>query len=184
MKKQILIGMLALTLAPGVARALTIGGAVYGGTSIPAVQDDNNTGPMYGIRVPFNFVPLIAVEPYWAQTNGGSKDYTAAGVSYSRDGIDMSSFGANVLFTFGTGIKMFPFVGLSSNHLTRSGLDQTETGYDFGVGLGFNLPLAGLGADIRAAANVVTDPATSDASRKWAEITVGVSYAIFHSVIP
>ena len=184
MKKQLLIGVLALTLLPGVARAISIGGAVFGGMSIPALQDDNGQGSLFGVRIPVNFVPLIAVEPYYASTSGGSKDYTAAGVSYSRDGIDMSSYGANVLFTFGTGVKMFPFVGLSSNHMKRSGLDQTETGYDFGVGLGFNLPLAGLGADVRAAANVVTDPASSDASRKWAEITVGVSYAIFHSVIP
>jgi len=34
--------------------------------------------------------------------------------------------------------------------------------------------------DARGALNVVTDPASSDASRKWGEITVGVSYAIFH----
>jgi hypothetical protein len=185
MKKQILIGVLAFTLLPGLARAITIGGAVFGGTSLPAVQDDNASGPIFGLRIPVNFVPLIAVEPYYAQTNGGSKDYTAAGISYSRDGIDMKSYGANVLFTFGTGVQLFPFVGLSSNHMTRSGLDQTETGYDFGVGLGFKLPLAGLGADIRAAGNVVTDPASSDASRKWAEITVGVNYSFFKTpVVP
>lgn len=183
MKKQILIGLLALTLVPGLARAVTIGGAVFGGTSIPAVQDDNGTGPMFGIRVPVNFVPLIAVEPYYAQTNGGDKDYTAAGVAYTRDGIDMTSYGANVLFTFGTGMKLFPFVGLSSNHMKRSGLDQTETGYDLGIGLGFKLPLAGLGADIRAAGNVVTDPANSDVSRKWAEITIGVNYSFFSTPV-
>lgn len=180
MKKRVLIGMLALMLAPGLARAVTIGGAVFGGTSIPIVQDDNGSGSQFGVRVPVNFVPLITVEPYFAQTNGGSTSYTAAGASYSRDGIDMKSFGANVLFEFGTGFRMFPFAGIGSNHLTRSGLDQTETGYDFGLGFGFNLPLAGLGADVRGAVNVVTDPASSDASRKWGEITVGVSYAIFH----
>lgn len=180
MKRKILVSLLALALAPGLARAVTIGGAVFGGSSIPLVQDDNGQGSMYGIRVPVNFVPLIAVEPFWAKTTGGSKDYSAAGVSYTRDGIDMTSYGANVLFTFGAGVKLFPFVGLSSNHMTRAGLDQTETGYDGGIGLGFKLPLAGLGADVRGAVNVVTDPGASDASRKWGEITVGVSYAFLH----
>ena len=181
MKKPILMIMLALMLAPGLARAVTIGGAVFGGMSIPALQDDNKgNGSMFGVRVPVNFVPLITVEPYYASTSGSSTDYNAAGVSYTRDGIDLTSFGANVLFEFGTGIRMFPFVGLSSNHMKRSGLDQSETGYDLGLGLGFKLPLAGLGADIRAAGNVVTDPATSDASRKWAEITIGVSYSFLH----
>jgi hypothetical protein len=89
-----------------------------------------------------------------------------------------------VLFEFGTGFRLFPFVGLNSNHLTRSGLDQTETGYDLGLGLGFKLPLAGLGADVRGALNMVTDPASSDASRKWAEITVGVSYSFLHVATP
>jgi len=180
MKKPILIGALALMLAPGLAHAVSIGGAVFGGSSIPIAQDDNGSGSMFGVRVPVNFVPLITVEPYWAQTNGGSSSYSAGGVSYTRDGIDNTSLGANVLFEFGTGVRMFPFAGIGTNKLSRAGLNQSETGYDFGLGFGFNLPLAGLGVDARGALNVVTDPASSDASRKWGEITVGVSYAIFH----
>jgi hypothetical protein len=184
MKKQILVAVLALMLAPGLAHAISFGVAAFGGTSTPIVQDDTGSGSLFGARVPVNFVPLITVEPFYASTKGGSKDYTAAGVSYSRDGIDLTSYGANVLFEFGTGFRLFPFAGLSSNHMKRSGLDQTETGYDFGLGLGFKLPVAGLGADVRGALNMVTDPASSDVSRKWAEITVGVSYSFLHLPTP
>jgi hypothetical protein len=184
MKKQILVAVLALMLAPGLAHAVSFGVAAFGGTSTPVVQDDTGSGSLFGARVPVNFVPLITVEPYYASTSGGNKDYTAAGLSYTRDGIDVTSYGANVLFEFGTGVRLFPFVGLSSNHLKRSGLDETETGYDFGLGVGFKLPLAGLGADVRGALNMVTDPASSAASRKWAEITVGVSYSFLHIATP
>ncbi|MGH7742856.1 MAG: outer membrane beta-barrel protein [Candidatus Eiseniibacteriota bacterium] len=180
MKRKLLAGLLALVLVPGMARAATIGIGAYGGISSPLVQDDNGSGTLYGLRVPVNFVPLISVEPYYAKTSGGSTDYTAAGVSYTRDGIDMDSYGANVLFMFGTGLQFYPFVGISSNHMKRPALDSSETGYDFGLGLGFKLPLAGLSADIRATGLAVTDPANSQASRKWGEFTIGVAYSLFH----
>lgn len=185
MKRHILIGVLTLVLIPGTVGAVTIGAGAFGGTSIPVVQDDTGSGALFGLRVPLNFVPLIAVEPFYAQSSGGSVDQTVAGVSQSRDGIDVTSFGANVLFTFGTGMKLFPFAGISSNHLERAGMDDTQTGYDFGLGLGLKLPalgpVSGLSADIRGALNMVVDPATSDASRKWTDITIGVSYPLFHS---
>lgn len=181
MKKPVLITVLTLLLAPGLAHALSVGAGVFGATSTPIVQDDNGGGSQFGLRVPVNLVPLITVEPFWASTSGGNKDTSIGGVTQTRDGIDMKSFGANVLFHFGAGFSMFPFVGISTNHMTRSGLDQTETGYDFGLGFGFKLPLAGLGADIRGALNMVTDPATSDASRKWAEASIGVSYSFLRA---
>jgi hypothetical protein len=185
MKRNLLIGLVVLSLLPGVARAATIGVGAFAGTSMPALQDDNGTGPMYGLRVPVNFVPMITIEPFYAQTNGGNKDQTAGPVTVSFEGIDNTSFGANVLFAFGTGFQMIPFAGISSNHLKRTGLDATQTGYDFGLGFGFSLPLTGLSGSARAAANIVTDPASSNSSRKWGEITVGVSYSLFHpSVVP
>jgi hypothetical protein len=136
--------------------------------------------------VPVNFVPMLTVEPFFAKTSGGDKTQTAGPLSVTFPGIDVTSYGANVLFTFGTGLQMYPFAGVSTNNLKRQGLDATQTGYDFGLGLGFKLPLVGLSAHARGQANIVTDPAASQASRKWAEITVGVSYSLFHfpPVIP
>jgi hypothetical protein len=179
MKKQVLAGVLALALLPAAARAATIGIGAYGGSSIPLVQEDNGSGSMYGLRVPVGLIPMVTVEPFYASTSGGSKSQTAAGVTLTRDGIDVTSYGANLLLTFGGVVQMFPFAGVSSNHLKRAGLDATQTGYDFGLGLGFKLPLVGLSANVRGAANIVTDPASTEASRKWGEVTVGVAYNLF-----
>jgi hypothetical protein len=41
-------------------------------------------------------------------------------------------------------------------------------------------PVSNLRADVRGAIDMVTDPASSQASLKWADISVGVSYAFLH----
>jgi hypothetical protein len=184
MKRVLLVGLVALALIPGVARAVTIGVGAFGGTSTPVLQDDTGSGAVFGLRVPVNFVPLITVEPFFAKSNGGDKTQTVAGLSYTRDGIDVTSYGANVLFTFGTGIQLYPFAGIGSSNLKRTGLDATQTSYDFGLGLGFKLPgigpVSGLSANVRGALDMVTDPASTQVSRKWGEVSVGVSYGVFH----
>ena len=180
MKRVLFIGLVALALMPGVARAVSIGIGAYGGTSIPVLQGDNGSGSVFGIRAPVNFVPMLTVEPFWAKTSGGDKTQTAGPLRVTFPGIDVTTYGANVLFTFGGGLQLYPFAGVSSSTLKRTGLDASQTGYDFGLGLGFKLPLVGLSAHARGQVDIITDPASSQASRKSAEVTVGVSYALFH----
>ena len=188
MKRHLFVGLVALSLIPGVAHAVTIGVGAFGGTSIPVLQVDNGRGSTFGLRVPVNFVPLLTVEPFFAKTSGGEKTQTLGPLSYTFPGIDVTSYGANELFAFGTGFQMYPFAGVSSNNLKGRerkaaqivDLDATRTGYDFGLGFGAKLPLVGLSAHARGAFNIVIDPAGSRASRKWTDITVGVSYSLFH----
>ena len=179
-RKSLLAALLLLALAPAAAGSATIGLGVFGGASVPLVQDDNGSGSIFGLRAPVNLVPLITVEPYFAKTSGGDKDQDVGGITYTRSGIDDTAFGANVLLTFGTGYQFYPFVGVGSNHLKRDGLDATQTGYDFGLGLGFKVPVANLSVAIRGALNMVTDPGSTDTSRKWGEVTAGVSYGLLH----
>ena len=179
-RKLLSAALLIVALAPGAAGAASVGLGVYGGASIPLVQDDNGSGSLFGLRVPVNLVPLLTVEPYFAKTSGGDKSQDVGGISYTRSGIDDTAFGANVLFTFGTGMQLYPFVGVGSNHLKRPGLDATQTGYDFGLGLGFKVPVTGLSVQLRGALNMVTDPGSTETSRKWGEITAGVSYGLLH----
>jgi len=176
--------LLLAALVPGAARGGNVGLGVDGGGSFPIVQEDNGNGSVFGVRVPVNLAPLITLEPYWAKTNGGDKTQDAFGVSYTRSGIDNDNFGANVLFTFGTGLRYFPYAGIGSNHMTRDGMDERKTGYDFGMGLGFKLPLANLSGDVRAGVNMVVSPASTESSRKWGEITVGVAYGIYKLPVP
>ena len=172
------IAFLALALSAGAAGAVSIGVGAFGGVSVPIVQDDTDRGTVFGARVPVDLVPLIAVEPYFAVTSGGSKDETFAGSSYTRSGLDVTAFGANVLLQFGSTLKLFPFAGIGSHKLKREGAaDITQSGYNFGLGLGFSPPVVGLSIDVRGELNAVVD---GDVSRKWANATVGVSYNVLH----
>jgi hypothetical protein len=134
MKRLLLTGLVVLALVPSAARAVTIGLGAFGGMNGTILQDDNGNGSTFGVRVPVNFVPMLTVEPFFAKTSGGDKTQTAGPLSVTYPGIDVTSYGANVLFTFGAGFQMYPFAGVSTNTLKRPGLNGTGTGYDFEIG--------------------------------------------------
>jgi len=158
------------------AHAVSVGVGAYGGASTPVLQDDNGSGSVFGVRVPVSLVPMITIEPYFGSTKGGSKSQDFNGISESRDGIDVTSFGANLLLTFGGAVQFYPFAGISSSHLKRTGLDETDTAYDFGLGLGFHLPVTGLSVHARGELDAAVDKASSAASRKWGDATLGLTY--------
>jgi len=169
------IALLALALTAGVAGAASIGVGAFGGVSVPVVQDDNGQGSLFGVRVPVSVVPLITVEPYFAKGSGGDKDQGG----FTRSGIDLTAFGANVMLTFGGALKLYPYAGIGSHKLERTGLDATTTGYNFGLGLGFSPPIAKLAVHVRGELNSVLEENDSDSARKWANVTVGVAYNLF-----
>jgi hypothetical protein len=177
--RKLCLAALLLGTLPVQASALGIGVGAFGGTSIPIIQDDTGAGAQFGIRVPVSVAPLFTVEPYFATSTGGDKDQDVNGVTYTRSGIDVTSFGANVLLTFGSAFQLAPYVGVGSNKLERDGLDATETGYTFGLGFKFGLPLAKLSLHARGGMNAVLEEGSSETSRKWVDATLGVSYDLF-----
>ncbi|HZN80553.1 MAG TPA: hypothetical protein VFC01_12835, partial [Mycobacterium sp.] len=80
---------------PAAGLAPKIGAGAFGGASIPIVQDDNGTGPIYGIRVPVNLLQFLTAEPYFAHTGGGEAEETFGGIGYTRSGFEINSFGLN-----------------------------------------------------------------------------------------
>jgi len=165
---------LALFCTAGVAHAVSVGGAVFGGVSVPIVQDDNGTGSQFGVRVPVHLIPLIAVEPYFAHSGLGDATQTFGGFEYTRSGFDVDAFGVNVaLGSFGLVPGFYPYVGIGSHDLSRTGSDDaSEVGYNFGLGFGFALP-PGLSLNLRGELNMV---ATGDTSRKFLNFNLGVGY--------
>lgn len=178
MKMRMILAIAAIVLAPCVAHALGIGVGAYGGASVPLVQDDNGQGTIFGLRVPVSLIPLITVEPYFAKGSGGDKKQDIAGITYTRSGIDQTSFGANVMLTMGGPISFYPYAGIGSTKLERDALDATSTSYNFGLGLGVS-PMPKLSVHLRGELQAVLDENSSDVSRKWANITLGVHYNIF-----
>jgi hypothetical protein len=176
MRSRVFAALFALALVPAVAVAGGVGIGAYGGVSFPIAYDTATQGPQYGLRAPIQLLPLLIVEPYYAQSALGDKDETFGGQTYTRSGPDVDTFGANALFNFGGSVKFYPFVGIGSTTIKQSGSeDITDTNLNFGLGFGFT-PMPKLGIDLRGELNSVV---TGDTSRKFGNLTVGVSYALF-----
>ena len=166
MRKAAILMLFGLALLPCTAGATSIGVGAFGGMSIPVLQDDNGQGTMMGLRAPVSLLPLVTVEPYFAKASGGDKDQDIEGTTITRDGLDITGFGANVLLTFGGKTQFYPFAGIGSYKLARAGSDDlTNTAYTFGLGLGIS-PMPKLSIHLRGELAAAVE---GDVSRKWAK---------------
>lgn len=174
MRTIVLLAVLAVALSAATAGAVGIGIEPFAGLSYPVLQDDRTQGAIWGIRVPVNVVPFLTVEPYYSSANYGDKTITTIAGSSTRDGGKVTAFGANLLLQVGgPGFKFYPFVGLGSNKDARTAsADVTKSGYNFGLGVGFGLPMK-LSVDVRGELQMIVD---GDVSRKFGNATAGVSY--------
>jgi opacity protein-like surface antigen len=181
MRRAMILMLFVLTLLPCAAGAASVAVGAFGGMGIPIIQDDNGQGTTFGLRTSASLIPLVTVEPYFVKTSGGDKDQDIEGTTYTRSGLDVTGFGANVLLTFGGKIQFYPFAGIGSYALSRTGSeDVTNTAYTFGLGLGIS-PMPKLSIHVRGELAAAVDGETS---RKWANATVGVSYNVFSTPIP
>ena len=177
MKQRIFVALLALALAvPATAGAVGIGVGIFGGPSIPVLQDNAGTGSQFGVRIPVSIIPLIGAEPYFSKSSLGDKEETFGGLTYTRSGPDVTTYGLNAMLSMGGPLQYYPYLGIGSTKIEQEGSDDlTETNFNFGMGLALS-PIPKLTAHLRAELNSVL---TSDTSRKFANVTVGVSYALF-----
>jgi hypothetical protein len=174
--KRILVLVLAGTLlCASLAYAGNVGIGAFGGMSIPVLQEDQSQGGLYGLRAPISLTPLLAVEPYWSTSALGDQTESVGGVDYTREGSDVTTFGANVTLSTTGPLRFYPYVGLGTVKFKRTGQDESFTSWNFGLGLGFT-PAPKFGLDIRGELQMA---AKDQVSRKMANLTVGVSYALF-----
>src|SRR5262249_49598938 len=164
---------LSLATSAGTASAIGLGVGVFGGASWPIVQDDVSSGSQFGVRIPLHLIPLLTIEPYYARTMLGDVTKTFGGAEYTRSGFDIDSFGVTAALGgvgLAAGIPFYPYAGIASNKLTRTGSpDETDTGYTVGFGFGVPLPL-GIAVTARAGLTIIV---TGDTSRKTADLHVG-----------
>jgi hypothetical protein len=187
MRKKFVLTALALILIAATAHAVTIGVGAFGGLSIPIVNDLSTQGSVFGVRAPVGISPMFTAEAFYSQAALGDVEESFGGpTSYTRDGGDVTAFGANAIFNFGGGggsFHFFPFVGIGSYQIKRSGSeDINDVGYNFGLGVGFALPsLARLSFDVRGEAVMVK---TDNTSQKLGNVTAGVTYKLFSTPTP
>ena len=176
MKQRILPAILALALVPATAGAVDVGAGVYGGASFPILQDNAGNGSQFGVRVPVRLAPLLSVEGFYAQSALGDVEETYGGVLYTRSGPDVTTWGATAVLNFGGSFRFYPLAGFGSTTIKQSGAEAlTETSINFGLGFGFSV-MPKFAIDLRGELNSVL---TGDTSRKFANLTAGVSYALF-----
>lgn len=176
MKRLLAFAILALALVALPAHAASIGGGVFGGTSVPVLQDDQDNGSVFGVRVPVKLVPLFTAEPFFSSSSLGDKTFDIApGVSATREGSDVTSFGLNAMLTMGGPVSFYPFVGIGSAKYKRSAQDESFTSYQLGLGLGLS-PIPKLSVDLRGELQAAVD---GDVSRKLLNVTLGASYSLF-----
>ncbi len=175
MKRLLVLSLALLATMAGTASAGSIGVGAFAGVSVPVLQDDVGQGTMFGLRAPVKLVPLVTVEPYFASSSLGDKDETVAGLTYTREGFDETAFGLNAMLTFGGPVQFYPFAGLGQTKLERTGSDLSLTTYNAGLGLGIS-PAPKISIHIRGELQMAVD---GDTSRKFGNVTVGASYALF-----
>jgi hypothetical protein len=165
----------ALFANPGSALDWSAGAFI--GSSIPIAQEDNSAGLHFGVRVPVRVQRFLLIEPFYAGSSMRSVTYNIAGFDYSRDGMDIDTFGLNVGFPVSgllPSLDLVPYVGMGANRMSYIGPgDSTEPGYNFGLSCRLDLP-SRLAADLRGEFTMITDGATS---RKHASISLGLLYA-------
>ena len=167
----------AALLAPAArAGTIAVGGGVFGGMSFPVLQDDQGQGSIFGARIPVRLLPLLTVEPFYSTSALGDKTIeTVPGFSVTRAGSDVTTYGVNVMFPFGTKTLLTPFAGIGSAHFTRQGEDETFTSFDLGLGIGFTV-MPKFSLDLRGELQAAS---SGETSRKMANVTLGASYALF-----
>ena len=176
MKQRICVALIALALAASSTRAGSIGVGVYGGSSIPVLQADEDKGTLYGVRVPVKLIPLITVEPFYSSSTLGDKTVDISpGISITREGSKVTSYGANAMLTLGGPVTFYPFVGIGQAKFKRTAQDESFTSYHFGLGLGLS-PIPKFSLHLRGELQSAVD---GGVSRKMANITLGASYSLF-----
>lgn len=176
MKRLLALAILTFALVAPPVHAASISGGVFGGTSIPVLQDDQDTGSLFGVRVPVKLVPLFTVEPFFSSSSLGDKTIDIApGISTTREGSDVTTFGVDAMLTMGGPLRFYPFVGIGTAHFKRTAQDESFTSYHMGLGLGLS-PIPKFSVDLRGELQAAAD---GDVARKMANITLGASYALF-----
>lgn len=165
-------------LLPAVAGAASLGVGVFGGASIPVVQEDTGSGAQFGLRVPVNVMPFLTIEPYYARSGLGDITETFGGVAQTRSGFNVNAFGLNLVVGGAGlvgGLPIYPFGGIASHSLSRDGSpDIKEVGYELGLGVGFSVP-PGVGINARGGFDFVV---LDNSTRKFVNLTIGVSYKL------
>jgi hypothetical protein len=172
MRKTVLILILtAIVSSSALAGQFGIGG--YGGVYIPVVQQDQSSGPAYGIKGKISFIPGISLEPNINFDKFGDAEFEFG----TRSGSKVRSYGIDAIFGSGmgtVGFKLYGLIGGGFYSIKRDG-DEDITKIGWSTGLGFEIGIVpSIGLDIRGKLDVISSD--GGGSKKAAAVTAGLNY--------
>jgi len=150
---------------------------VYGGLSIPLLQDDQGSGTAFGFKVRYGLTSLFVVEPNINFDQWGSPD-PIDGIDLGIDGSKVTAIGVDFVLgnaIGGMGIQPYFVAGIASYSTKndQTGYDQSKFGMSGGLGLGVGLSPK-LALDIRGKLMVAPQ---DGGSKKSISIVGGVNYS-------
>jgi hypothetical protein len=179
MKKIVCLSLMFLFLAglSSVASAGKYSIGAFAGLNIPVVQKDVGNGTVFGAKGRIVVLPFLGVEPNLVISKDGDKDHDVGGVTMTRAGIDITSFGVDaVIGTFSgfSKVRFYGIFGLNSNTLKRKPFsDETRIGLALGTGVEI-LPVETLGIEVRARVHTISQE--GGGGRSNLELTGGLNY--------
>ncbi len=152
----------------------SIGVGASGGILIPIIQEDQESGQSFGLKVRFRLTGPLFLEPnlYF----GGFSDAEIEGVG-TRDGSTQGHYGVDLTLGGGLaskGIKPYAFIGGGVYNIKRENMDtENKSGWSFGLGLNIGVTQQiAVGAQGRV--NIIDWEESS--SKKSAAVTGNVIY--------
>lgn len=178
MKKIICLSMLILLLMGTSSLAaegkFSIGG--FAGLNIPLVQDDAKTGALFGAKGRILLLPYLGIEPHFCYAKYAGKDVEVRDNSYTHEGGEITSFGADLVLGSVSGLgktKFYGLVGINSNTYKREGIsDESGLGLAFGTGLEF-FAAEMVSLEVRAKYHPIK---VGDGGRVHLELSGGLNY--------
>jgi hypothetical protein len=178
MKKSIsVLGMILVLLmmvSSASAAKFSIGG--FAGLNLPLAQQDATSGALFGAKGRILLIPVLGLEPNFSFAKYGGKDIEVREKSYTRDGGDITSFGADLLLGSLSAMgktKIYGLVGINSNTYKREGMSN-ESGVGLAFGTGFEyFTTEMLSLEIRAKYHAIK---VGDGGRAHLELTGGLNY--------
>ncbi len=178
MKKSILVFgailFLLMMATSASASRFSIGG--FAGLNLPLAQEDAKSGAIFGAKGRILLRPFLGLEPNFSFAQYGGKDLEARGKSFTREGGDITSFGADILLGSLANMgrtKIYGLAGINYNTYKREGMsDENGLGFAFGPGFEF-FPTEILSLEIRAKYHAIK---VGDGGRVHLELSGGLNY--------
>ncbi len=178
-----LLSLFALSIPYAQAKSYPLGVEAFFGWDAPLVQEDVNSGQMWGVSVRGHLLAFLHGQLVFRSTSQLDKDIDVqpigtAPITETLEGGSLTGFGANLILAGRDPASIWPygFVGIYSNNFKPGNRDsETLFGHAWGGGLAINLYHNLVYADVSTSLLIMPIEG-GEATRKNWQATLGLMY--------